>query len=150
MNATVGARRSLYRHGDLERLISPRSIAVVGASPSATAYGGTTLQNLSNFDGPIYPVNAKYQEIGGRACYPSVAALPETPDCVVIALNRDVVEASVLECAARGVGGGASALRVSTCAIHAPGTGGIVKTRGSGSAFSNIRTLLPLRCPKTT
>src|SRR6266567_8176945 len=41
----------------------------------------------------------------GARCYPSLAALPEIPDCVVVALPREGVEAAVEECAARGVGG---------------------------------------------
>ena len=46
-------------------------------------------------------VNAKYERIGDKPCYPSIAALPETPDCVFIAVPRDAVEAVVAECPTR-------------------------------------------------
>lgn len=98
--------RPLYRHRDLRRLLAPRSVAVVGVSANAASFGTKTLDNLVRyFDGPIYPVSPKYEELLGRRCYPSVSALPEAPDCVVIAVPRDAVEACVRECAEAGVGG---------------------------------------------
>jgi acyl-CoA synthetase (NDP forming) len=98
--------RPVYRHQDLKRLLAPRSVAVLGASSNATSFGSKTLDNLVRyFDGPVYPINPKYGELGGRLCYPSISSLPEPPDCVVIAVPRDAVETCVEECAAAGVGG---------------------------------------------
>jgi acyl-CoA synthetase (NDP forming) len=98
--------RPLYRHADLRRLLAPRSVAVLGVSSNPASFGTKTLDNLAKyFDGPVYPVNAKYEELMGRRCYPSVSSLPEPPDCVVIAVPRDAVEACVEECASAGVGG---------------------------------------------
>ncbi len=89
----------------LARLLAPRSIALVGASPRAASFGMRTLENLSRFQGAVYPVNAKYAEVGGRRCYASLAALPETPDCVVLVVPREGVEDAVKDAAAAGAGG---------------------------------------------
>ncbi|MGH8765844.1 MAG: CoA-binding protein, partial [Burkholderiales bacterium] len=90
-------RRAVYTRTELDRLLAPRSIAVVGASPRAASFGMRTLENLAHFKGAIYPVNAKYQEVAGHACYPSLAALPAKPDCVVLVVPRESVEESVKE-----------------------------------------------------
>jgi acyl-CoA synthetase (NDP forming) len=97
--------RSLYTRAQLDRLIAPRSIAIVGASPRAGSFGLRTLENLAHFRGAIWPVNAKYQAIGGRACYASLAALPGKPDLVTLVVPREGVEAALEEAAAAGAGG---------------------------------------------
>ena len=97
--------RPLRRHQALERLLHPASIAVVGASPRPGAFGAAVLRNLDRYEGRIYPVNARYPEIGKRACYPSIGAVPERVDCALIATAREAVEPIVRECVAAGVGG---------------------------------------------
>jgi acetate---CoA ligase (ADP-forming) len=97
--------RPLRRHQALERLFHPASIAVIGASPRPGAFGAAVLQNLGRYDGRIYPVNARYQEIGERVCYPSIGAVPGKVDCALIATAREAVEPIVRECVAAGVGG---------------------------------------------
>ncbi len=98
-------QRPLYAGGELARLIQPASIAIVGASPNEKSFANRTLQGLAGFPGRIELVNAKYPEIGGRACHPSISALTQVPDCVVIATARSSVEPLVQECADAGVGG---------------------------------------------
>jgi acyl-CoA synthetase (NDP forming) len=98
-------RTTVYRHAELVRLLHPASIAVIGASARPGSFGERVLDNLGNYTGAIYPVNARYERIGNRICYPSVAALPEVPDCAVITVARDAVEEIVLDCAKAGVGG---------------------------------------------
>ncbi len=98
-------RLSVYQHGDLTRLLHPASIAVVGASTRAGSFGERVLVNLQHYGGRVYPVNARYERIGERRCYPNVGALPEVPDCAVVTAPREAVEDIVLECAAVGVGG---------------------------------------------
>jgi acyl-CoA synthetase (NDP forming) len=97
-------RRQLYSPHDMVRLVAPESVAVVGVSDRANAFGSRTLANMKAFDGRLYQINAKYTELNGRPCYPGIAALPEVPDCVVIATPRDAVERIALDCAAAGVG----------------------------------------------
>ncbi|HSB97786.1 MAG TPA: CoA-binding protein, partial [Spongiibacteraceae bacterium] len=97
--------RSPYRRADLQRALSPDSIAIVGASTRAGSFGERSLSNLARYDGRIYLVNAKYQQIDERPCYASLRALPEVPDCVVITVPREAVEEVIRECAELGVGG---------------------------------------------
>ena len=92
---------------DIARLIRPRSIALVGASEREGSIGERTMTNLvrhSEFDGEVYLVNPTKAEIRGRQCWPSVAALPATPDVAVVAVPASGVLAVIEECVARGVG----------------------------------------------
>jgi len=96
--------RHAYTRAQLERLIAPRSIAVVGASARAGSFGMRTLENLAHFAGAVFPVNAKYESIGALPCYASLAALPGTVDCVVLVVPRDAAEGALEEAAAAGAG----------------------------------------------
>lgn len=98
------ASRPLYRQPDLHRLFEPRSIALVGASPRE-GVARLVLSNLQHFGGRVHLVNANYREVMGLACHPSLAALPEVPDCVICAVGRDSVEQVITDGAALGVGG---------------------------------------------
>ena len=100
--------RPLYHHDELARTFAPRSVAVVGVSANPASFGSMTYTNIAGpdrFKGPVYMVNAKYERIHGQPCHSSILALPETPDCVFVAVPRDAVEAVVAQCARRGVGG---------------------------------------------
>jgi acyl-CoA synthetase (NDP forming) len=99
------AGRAVYRHDEMSRLLNPRSVCIVGASARPGSFGARLEANLAEFDGDIYLVNAKYDRLGERPCYPSIADLPVVPDCVVITVGRDAVEGVVRECVAAGVGG---------------------------------------------
>ncbi|HKG56948.1 MAG TPA: acetate--CoA ligase family protein [Candidatus Limnocylindrales bacterium] len=100
--ATTAARAS--QGIDLGPLFAPRSIAVVGAS----ARGGiaATLRNnllVTGSETRCHFVNPRYTELGGEPCYPSIAALPERPDVVLVALNPLRAAAATLEAAQAGV-----------------------------------------------
>ncbi|MEX0803243.1 MAG: acetate--CoA ligase family protein [Candidatus Binatia bacterium] len=87
---------SLWR--DLSPLMAPKSVAVIGASQRTPAgarepRGNRVIRNLKNFGYPgrIIAVNPKYTEVMGCPCYPDVAAIPKSVDCVVLAVpNRHV------------------------------------------------------------
>jgi len=98
-------RHRAYSRAELARLVEPRSIAVVGASAREGAFGARVLENLAHYSGELYPVNDRYPRIGLLECYPSLKALPQRPDCVVIAVPREGVEPVIDEAAALGVGG---------------------------------------------
>ncbi|MDI6692975.1 MAG: acetate--CoA ligase family protein [Anaerosomatales bacterium] len=89
----------------LERVFAPRSVAVVGASRDTRAVGRVVLDNLlaGGFEGAIYPVNPKAEEIAGLSCYPSIADLPQTPDLAVIVVPAPAVETVVRQCGEKGV-----------------------------------------------
>ena len=89
----------------LHELLSPRSVAIVGASPDATRIRGALLHMLrkNGFPGAIYPVNPSYAEIDGLRCYPSAAAIGETVDLALVAIPAGAVPDALEECAAAGV-----------------------------------------------
>lgn len=98
-------RQPLYEYKQLERLLAPRSVAVIGASRTAGAFGNRVMQHLASYEGKVWAVNPKYDTVEGRPCVPTIEAIDESPDCVVITVPRDHVEANALACARKGVGG---------------------------------------------
>jgi acyl-CoA synthetase (NDP forming) len=90
---------------DLARFFSPRSIAIIGASTNLISISGQPLKHLlaHDYTGKLYPVNPKYQDIVGVKCWPSLAALPETPDLALVAINAARVADALRECGKRGV-----------------------------------------------
>jgi acyl-CoA synthetase (NDP forming) len=91
----------------LERILAPRSVAVIGVSSKPESLSGRLLANLqaAGFGGGILPVNPRASAIGELKCYPSVSAIPGVVDLAVIMVPRDAVLAAVEECLAAGVGG---------------------------------------------
>ncbi len=90
---------------DLSKLFNPSSIAVVGASQFPEKVGAIALKNiiLSKFSGQIYPVNPTIPNVGSMKFYPSLSALPEIPDLVVIAIPAKLVINVLEECGLLGV-----------------------------------------------
>jgi acetate---CoA ligase (ADP-forming) len=89
-------------------MLSPRSVAVVGASRRPGSIGAALVHNLKEFGfkGPIFPVNAEAPEIEGLKAYPRVSDIGQSVDLAVIAVPASAVEGVVAECArvgARGV-----------------------------------------------
>ena len=97
--------RPLYSHAQLARMLNANSVAIIGASARPGAFGERVLLNMVNYTGDIFLVNSRYDKIGDRPCYPSVTALPKSPDVAVIVTARDVVASVVKECIEAKVGG---------------------------------------------
>jgi acetate---CoA ligase (ADP-forming) len=89
----------------IHKMLNPRSIAVVGASPKG-GYGGRLLNAVLKAKDRvrIYPVNPNYDEIAETKCYRSIAELPEAPDLVGIVVPYDRVLPVMKECAAKKAG----------------------------------------------
>lgn len=89
---------------NLQPLLNPASIAILGASAELNKVNGRTLRFLieKGYRGGIYPVNPKYETIAGLRCYPDVASLPDAPDLAVIAVPAAHVLSSVRELGKRG------------------------------------------------
>lgn len=90
---------------NLGRALNPKNIALVGATTRSGSFGARTIDNLRGFAGTLRLVNAKYKQLNEYECFPSLAALPDIPDSVIIALPNALVEPVVQECAQLGVGG---------------------------------------------
>lgn len=74
----------------VKTLLAPKSIAVVGAS-QRPGRGRGVIANLKNtgFQGAVFAVNPRYDEVLGYKCVPAIADLPNTVDCIVIATAAD-------------------------------------------------------------
>ena len=86
-------------------LFDPRAIAVIGASVEANRPGAQTIRALQEYgyQGQIYPVNPKYQELKGLRCFAAISAVPLPCDIAVIALPADLVPDAVAACGRHGV-----------------------------------------------
>lgn len=95
-----------FTNQQIDRLLRPKSVAVVGASDRTGALGATLLNNLVQYEfaGEIYPVNPKRDELLGLKVYHSVEELPEGIDCAVLAIPRPFVLDTVRQLAARKCG----------------------------------------------
>ena len=89
----------------INRLLRPKSVAIVGASPTPGALGAAVLSNLERaaFAGEIYLINPKRDEISGRKCLKSPDELPLGVDVAVLAIPRAGVLAAVKQLAQRKV-----------------------------------------------
>ena len=88
----------------LSPLLAPQSIALVGASPKFETVGNGMIRGVieGKFAGRLYLVNPKYPEIAGLPCYPSLAALPETVDHVVLGVANARIEGQLAEAIRHG------------------------------------------------
>jgi acetate---CoA ligase (ADP-forming) len=93
------------RTDSLHALLAPRSIAVVGASSDPGKAGGRPLHYMLQlgYQGDLYPVNPRREEVLGLRCYASLAELPATPDLCVIAVPQADVENSLVQCGELGI-----------------------------------------------
>jgi acetyltransferase len=109
---------STYR---LDKLFSPRSVAVVGASPRDTSAGRAVLRNLRNagFKGSLSLVNPHYGEIEGIKAVKTIQELREAPDLLAIATPPPSVPAMV---AAAGEKGVAAAIIITAGLGHGEGS----------------------------
>ena len=89
----------------MEKFFTPSSVALVGASATPGKIGNSILDSLMNHDykGKVYPVNPKADKIFGTKCYPSVAAIPDPVDLVVVSVDLSVTPPVLEDCAKKGV-----------------------------------------------
>ncbi len=94
---------STYR---LQSLFSPRSIAVIGASPRERSVGRAILRNLreGGFAGDIHVINTRYPEIDGTPTVRDLQDLAAAPDLAVISAPAQAVPDIVRSAAEGGVG----------------------------------------------
>ena len=83
---------------------NPRSVAVLGASTQERGGGNQFIRGMQEmkYEGAIYPINPHADEILGLKCYPSLAAVPEVPDLVIMAVGAGRAEDALEECIAKG------------------------------------------------
>src|SRR4051812_9679090 len=88
-----------------QALLSPQSVAIVGQSNDVGKTAGRPLKYLrqAGFSGRIYPVNPGRETVLGERAWPSLAALPETPDHAYIVTPTDAAVEAAAECGRLGV-----------------------------------------------
>jgi len=91
----------------LDAILKPKSVAVIGASTSPDKMGHEILKNIidSGFKGAVYPINPKADIILDLICHKSVKDIPEPPDMAVIIIPARFVPQAVQECGEAGVKG---------------------------------------------
>ncbi len=90
---------------DIDYLFEPRSVAVIGASQNKTKIGYRIVENIVScgYQGEIYPVNPKGDEVLGNKIYPDLSRIPGEVDLAVIAIPAKHVFDAVKDCAEKGV-----------------------------------------------
>ncbi len=79
---------------------------MIGATPDRFGGGRNLLINLClGYDGPIYPINPKYDELFDKKCYPSILDVPDPIDLALVFIPARAVPAVLEQCIARGVRG---------------------------------------------
>ncbi len=91
----------------LDRMFSPRSVAVIGAGATPDKVGHAIMDSIvtGGFPGPIYPVHPRHSEILGLPVYKDLDELPEIPDLAVVALNQRATVTMTARLREIGVGG---------------------------------------------
>lgn len=89
---------------NLRSLLTPKSVAVVGANDKIASFSGGSIFNLRRhgFKGDIYPVNPNRSEVQGLKCFPSLDTLPKRIDSAVIVTRADLVVGNIRMAAAAG------------------------------------------------
>lgn len=105
MSSTVPAVEELSERSALDALLSPRSVAMIGASRNPTTLGGRPLGFMARygFAGKVYPVSPSAPEIQGLPAYASILDVPGPVDLALVAVRAELVAQVLRDCAAAGV-----------------------------------------------
>ncbi|GAA1007157.1 GNAT family N-acetyltransferase [Acrocarpospora pleiomorpha] len=103
----TSAREHRAEARSIQRLLTPESVAVIGASREPGGIGQTVLRNLlaADFTGPVYPVHREVRAVAGVRAYRSVSAIDGDVDLAIVAVPAESVLGVVEECARKGVKG---------------------------------------------
>ncbi|MEM2878226.1 MAG: acetate--CoA ligase family protein [Candidatus Hadarchaeales archaeon] len=91
----------------MEYMLSPKSVAVIGASREPDKVGYRVLKNIveGGFGGGVYPVNPNAEEILGLKCFKNVVDVPDDIDLAIISVPAKIVPSVARECGNKGVKG---------------------------------------------
>jgi acyl-CoA synthetase (NDP forming)/GNAT superfamily N-acetyltransferase len=103
--AVARAREQAAEARSVRNLLTPRSVALIGASTDHAKIGHAVLTNLlvADFAGPVYPVNPEHRSVRGVRAYPSVLDIPDDVDLAVVAIPAAVIDEVLDACLAKGV-----------------------------------------------
>ncbi|MEG9247787.1 GNAT family N-acetyltransferase [Arthrobacter sp. Soc17.1.1.1] len=125
--AVMEAREHRAEARSMAELLTPSSVAVIGASREWGTVGYALLEHLidGGFTGRVYAVNPEAFELHGMISHASLAEVPEPVDLAVVAVPHDQVDAVVDDCARAGVKG----LLVATAGYADDGDEGLARQR---------------------
>lgn len=125
----------------LERLIRPKSVAIIGASADAGKLTGRPLAFLKKYGygHEIFPVNPRYPSIADCPCYPDIRSLPHAPDVAIVLVGSARVPDAVSELSAIGTG----AAIVLAGGFAESGADGMARQHALKSAAGTMRLLGP-------
>jgi acyl-CoA synthetase (NDP forming)/RimJ/RimL family protein N-acetyltransferase len=105
--AAIDARARAAASQAVRRLLSPRSVAVIGAGRTAGSVGHDVIRNLqrAGFEGPVWPVNSKADHVASMRAVASILDIAEDVDLAIIAVPAEAVAAVVEECGRKQVYG---------------------------------------------
>lgn len=85
---------------NLNEMLNPKSIAVIGASSNPDSLGGQPIRHLleNGYTGQIYPINSKYEQVQGLECYSSIGVVPHKIDLALIIVRAHQVADIIEEC----------------------------------------------------
>jgi len=91
----------------MNRIMKPDSVAVIGASAEAGKIGNSVMKNLINggYQGKLYPIHPKADEIMGHKAYKSVKDVPGDIDVAVFAIPAKFVAQALVEVGEKGIPG---------------------------------------------
>jgi len=89
----------------MEKFFTPQSVALVGASATPGKIGNSVLDSMAKHDykGKVYPINPKADEILGIKCYPSLEAIQDPIDLVVVCVDLSVTPPVLEACAKKDI-----------------------------------------------
>jgi acetyl coenzyme A synthetase (ADP forming)-like protein len=108
---TPKAPRPRPNHDDIvrqmNRIMKPKAVAVIGASAESGKIGNSVMKNLINggYQGEIYPIHPKADEIMGKKVYKSVKDVPGEIDIAVFAIPASLVASALVECGEKKIVG---------------------------------------------
>ena len=106
--ALLSVRNSRERAAEarsVRNVLSPSSVAVIGASTDSSKVGNAVLANLlaAGFTGPVYPVNADNRSVRGVRAYRTVSDIPDPVDLAIAAVPADSIDGVLDDCLDKGV-----------------------------------------------
>lgn len=116
IGAQKAAKKETRKHR-LDPLVAPKSIALVGASarPDTNGLALVQMSRIDGYEGRVLPVNPRYKEIEGLACFPSLDELPQRAEHVVLSLGAEQLESALAQAIRHGAKG---ATIFSSCQIE--------------------------------
>ena len=90
---------------NLSAFLSPKTVAVIGASPDTTSLRGRIMKVLlcHDFEGKVFPISRSHPEIMGLKAFPTISDVPEQVDLAVLIIPAIYVADTLEDCAKHGV-----------------------------------------------